>query len=71
MNNDIINKSRIVKTYRISDELAKFLKKPNGYYMSKCEVISYINNYISSNKLQDNENEHNVNHDIELSSLLS
>jgi chromatin remodeling complex protein RSC6 len=64
------NKSKIVKTFRISDQLAEFLKKPTGYEMSKNEVVTYINNYIRSNKLQDNENGRNINRDIKLTNLL-
>jgi len=64
------NEKRIVKTYRISDELAVFLEKPNGYEMSKNEVVICINKYIRSNKLQYNKNGEKMNSDIKLTNLL-
>jgi len=65
-----VEESHFVKPMRISDELASFLEKPSGTEMTRTEVIRDINKYIRINNLQDKENNHKINPDIKLATLL-
>ena len=62
--------SGFVKPTRISDELAKFLEKPNGTEMARTEVTREINTYIHANNLQDEKNGRKINPDAKLAALL-
>ena len=62
--------SGFVKPTRISDELAKFLEKPNGCEMARTEVTREINGYIRTNSLQDKTNGRKINPDKSLATLL-
>lgn len=62
--------SGFVKPTRISDELAKFLEKPNGSEMARTEVTRDINKYIRTHSLQDKANGRKIIPDAKLASLL-
>ena len=62
--------SGFVKPTLISDELAKFLKKPTGTEMARTEVTREINGYIRANSLQDKQNGRKINPDQQLAALL-
>lgn len=62
--------SGFVKPTRISDELAKFLGKPDGSEMARTDVTREINTYIRAHNLQDKENGRKINPDTKLSALL-
>jgi upstream activation factor subunit UAF30 len=62
--------SGFVKPTLISNELASFLKRPQGSEMARTEVTREINAYIRSNNLQDKQNGRKINPDGALSKLL-
>jgi len=62
--------SGFVKPTRISDELAKFLDKPEGAEMARTDVTREINLYIRTHSLQDKENGRKINPDTKLATLL-
>ena len=62
--------SGFVRPTLISDELAQFLGKPSGTELARTEVSKEINNYIRTNKLQDEKNGRQINADPKLSTLL-
>ena len=62
--------SGFVKPTRISDELAKFLGKPDGSEMARTDVTREINTYIRAHSLQDKENGRKINPDTKLAALL-
>jgi len=62
--------SGFVKPTRISDELAKFLGKPDGSEMARTDVTREINTYIRAHNLQDKENGRKINPDTKLTALL-
>ena len=62
--------SGFVRPTLISDELAQFLGKPSGTELARTEVSKEINNYIRTNKLQDEKNGRQINADAKLSTLL-
>jgi len=62
--------SGFVRPTLISSELAAFLGKPAGTELARTEVSREINNYIRSNKLQDEKNGRQINADAKLSTLL-
>ena len=62
--------SGFVRPTLISDELAQFLGKPSGTELARTEVSKEINNYIRTNKLQDEKNGRQINADSKLSTLL-
>lgn len=62
--------SGFVKPSPISNELAKFLNKPEGSEMARTDVTREINKYIRANNLQDKENGRKINPDTKLRDLL-
>jgi chromatin remodeling complex protein RSC6 len=62
--------SGFVKPAPISNELAKFLGKPEGSEMARTDVTREINKYIRANNLQDKENGRKIIPDKQLSTLL-
>ena len=52
---------------KVSDELCKFLGKPNGTLISRSNVTKEVNNYLKANNLK---NKHNINPDPALRKLL-
>lgn len=62
--------SGFVKPTLISEELANFLKKPNGTEMARTQVTREINKYIVEHKLQDPANGRKINADKKLRNLL-
>lgn len=62
--------SGFVRPALISDELAIFLGKPVGTEMARTDVSKEINNYIRTNKLQDEKNGRQINADAKLTALL-
>jgi chromatin remodeling complex protein RSC6 len=62
--------SGFVRPALISDELAIFLGKPTGTEMARTDVSKEINNYIRTNKLQDEKNGRQINADAKLTALL-
>lgn len=62
--------SGFVKPTRISDELANFLNKPIGTEMARTSVTRDINEYIRTNKLQDENNGRKIIPDEKLGALL-
>jgi len=62
--------SGFVKPSLISNELAKFLGKPEGSEMARTDVTREINKYIRANNLQDKENGRKINPDQILTTLL-
>ena len=62
--------SGFVKPTLISDELAKFLSKPQGTEMARTEVTREINGYIRAHNLQDKQNGRKINPDADLATLL-
>ena len=62
--------SGFVRPTLISVELAQFLDKPAGSEMARTEVSKEINNYIRTNKLQDEKNGRQINADPKLIALL-
>ena len=55
---------------KISNDLCKFMGKPEGFQMARTEVTKYIINYIKSNNLPDKKNKKVINPDTALKSLL-
>jgi hypothetical protein len=53
---------------QVTDELCKFLGKPNGTLMSRSEVTRGVNNYIKEKNLR---NKHDIKADAPLKKLLS
>ena len=62
--------SGFVKPTLISEELANFLKKPNGTEMARTQVTREINKYIVEHKLQDPSNGRKILADSKLRKLL-
>jgi len=62
--------SGFVKPAPISNELAKFLGKPEGSELARTEVTREINNYIKAHDLQDKGNGRQINADTKLAALL-
>lgn len=62
--------SGFVRPALISDELAIFLGKPIGTEMARTDVSKEINQYIRTNKLQDEKNGRQINADAKLTTLL-
>jgi len=62
--------SGFVKPAPISNELAKFLGKPEGSELARTEVTREINIYIRAHNLQDKENGRRINADAKLAALL-
>lgn len=62
--------SGFVKPTLISEELANFLKKPNGTEMARTQVTREINKYIVEHKLQDPANGRKILADSKLRKLL-
>jgi len=62
--------SGFVKPTLISEELANFLKKPNGTEMARTQVTREINTYIVEHKLQDPSNGRKILADTKLRKLL-
>lgn len=55
---------------KISNDLCKFMGKPEGSEMARTEVTKYIIHYIKSNNLPDKVNKKKINPDNALKSLL-
>jgi chromatin remodeling complex protein RSC6 len=53
---------------KVTDELCKFLGKPNGTLMSRSEVTKGVNNYVKEKNLK---NKHDIKPDASLKSLLA
>lgn len=62
--------SGFVKPAPISNELAKFLGKPEGSEMARTDVTREINKYIRAHNLQDKENGRKIIPDKSLTELL-
>ena len=62
--------SGVVKPTLISDELAIFLGEPLGIELARTQVTREINDYIRTNRLNDNENGRRINPDEKLATLL-
>ena len=62
--------SGFVKPTRISNDLAKFLGKPEGTEMARTDVTREINTYIRLHNLQDKENGRKILPDAKMSALL-
>ena len=56
---------------KISNDLCKFMGKPEGSEMARTEVTKYIIQYIKSNNLPDKTNKKVINPDKALKSLLN
>ena len=56
---------------KISNDLCKFMGKPEGSEMARTEVTKYIIQYIKSNNLPDKNNKKVINPDNALKSLLA
>ena len=54
----------------ISDELANFIGRDNGTYISRIEAAKYLTNYIRDNELKDEVNGRIIRADEKLSKLL-
>ena len=55
----------------ISEELCKFLNKPEGTKMARTEVTQEVNKYIKAHNLQNPKNKKEINADTTLSKLLN
>jgi chromatin remodeling complex protein RSC6 len=55
----------------ISDELCKFLNKPNGTMMARTDVTKEVNKYIKENNLQNPANKKEIKADSTLTKLLN
>jgi len=53
---------------KVTDELCKFLGKPNGTLMSRSEVTKGVNNYVKEKNLK---NKHDIKPDASLKTLLA
>jgi chromatin remodeling complex protein RSC6 len=53
---------------KVTDELCKFLGKPNGTLMSRSEVTKGVNNYVKEKNLK---NKHDIKPDTSLKALLA
>lgn len=62
--------SGFTKPTTISDQLCKFLDKPNGIEMTRPEVTKVLHNYIQTHKLQDPDKKMNIKPNKELQELL-
>ncbi len=62
--------SGFTKPTTISDNLCKFLNKPNGFEMTRPEVTKELHTYIQTNKLQDPDKKMNIKANKELQELL-
>ena len=56
---------------KISNDLCKFMGKPEGSEMARTEVTKYIIQYIKNNNLPDKNNKKVINPDNALKSLLN
>lgn len=63
--------SGFTKPTLISNELAAFLKVPQGTQMARTEVTKEINKYVVAHKLKDKENGRKIHADKALSKLLN
>lgn len=63
--------SGFTKPTLISNELAAFLKVPQGTQMARTEVTKEINKYVVEHKLKDKENGRKIHADKALSKLLN
>ena len=55
---------------KITDELCKFMKRPNGSKVARTEVTQYIIGYIRDQKLQQEDNRKFISPDAQLKKLL-
>jgi chromatin remodeling complex protein RSC6 len=62
--------SGITKPTKLSDELCDFLGVPKGTSLARTEVTKIINNYIKSNKLQDETDRRTIHPDEKLKKIL-
>ena len=63
--------SGFTKPTLISNELAAFLKVPQGTQMARTEVTKEINKYVVAHKLKDKDNGRKIHADKALSKLLN
>jgi chromatin remodeling complex protein RSC6 len=62
--------SGFAKPSKISNELCKFLNKPDGTEMARTEVTQHLIKYIKNHNLENNENKKIIKPDDKLSTLL-
>lgn len=62
--------SGFAKPSKISNELCKFLDKPEGTEMARTEVTQHLIKYIKQHNLENNENKKCIKPDDKLTSLL-
>ena len=63
--------SGFAKPTKMSQELCKFLKKPEGTEMARTEVTKYITQYVKDHDLQNPQNRREINCDKSLKALLN
>jgi chromatin remodeling complex protein RSC6 len=70
VNRDNRHKSSVVGPFKISNQLAEFLGKSDGTFMTRVDVTRDVNAYIRTNCLQDKTNGRKINPDARLTRLL-
>ena len=63
--------SGFAKPTKMSQELCKFLNKPDGTEMARTEVTKFITNYVKEHDLQNPDNRREIKCDTKLKTLLN